>query len=112
MFVALIGEVRPQAIGTVSSEGNIYWVGPKSNVMADPLTPTHLAWSRVSDVDKVEMGVLVMQAGTNFDSKLHLNKLSFPRQPISHLIAKLHTNLRNILPPFGDKEMLAFIKWE
>jgi hypothetical protein len=112
MFVALIGEVRPQAIGTVSSEGNIYWVGPKLNVMADPHTPTHLAWSRVSDVDAVERGVLVMQAGATFDSKLRLNKFIFPRQPISQLLASLHTNLLDILPLLGDKETLALIKWE
>jgi len=85
MFVELLGKVHPQAIGTITSNGQIYWVGQETNAIATTHQSKNLVWSQLSGTDALETGVLIMRSGTKFQRKHNPSEFTLPRQPISHL---------------------------
>ena len=111
MFVALLGEVLPQAIATISSMGTTYWVGPKSRLMPNDHTPTYLAWSRVSGNDAVERGILVMQMRATVHPSLTPKEILCVRQPISSILRNSSTMLCELLPPGGNVDTSVLILW-
>ena len=85
MFVELLGKVHPQAIGTITSNGQIYWIGPETNAIATTHKCKNLVWSHLSDTHALEKGLLIKRAGTKAQPHHNPSEFTLARQPISHV---------------------------